>query len=157
MMIITEGKAVAISYDLTVEGELIRCISPQKPLRYIHGKKQILSGLEKRLRGMKAGDHKEFDLLPKDGYGIENPKSIMEVDKKRFPKGNHIVGKKLLSKKDGKFLATVKDVRANTLVLNFNHPLAGKKLHFNVVILTIEAKHSSKRRAGESLGRRFFI
>lgn len=139
---ITRGKTVAISYDLSVEGQLVKCISPQKPLRYIHGKKQILPGLEKRLRGLKVGDHKEFDLAPKEGYGAENPKSIMEVDKTRFPKGNHVVGKKILSKRDGKFLATVKAVKQNTLVLNFNHPLAGKKLHYDVVVLTIQGKHS---------------
>lgn len=135
---ITAGKRVAISYDLTVEGHLIKCIGSQKPLRYVHGKKQILPGLERSLKGLKVGDHKEFDLLPKEGYGIENPKSIMEVTKTRFAKGNHVIGKQIRSNKDGKFLATVKAVNKDTLVLNFNHPLAGKKLHFNVVILAVQ-------------------
>jgi len=142
-MIITKGRKVAISYDLTVEGELITSVNPQKPVRYIHGKKQILPGLEKRLRGLKAGDHTDFDLSPTEGYGLENPKSIVEIDKSRFPKGNHLVGKKILSKKDGKILAVVKAVKQNTLVLNFNHPLAGKKLHYSVAILTIHGDPSS--------------
>lgn len=141
-MVITQGKNVAISYDLTVEGQLIKCISPQKPLRYTHGKRQILRGLEKRLRGLKVGDHREFDLAPKDGYGAENPKSILEVNKARYPKGNHVIGKQIRSNKNGKFLATVKAVNKNTLVLNFNHPLAGKKLHFSIVVLAVQRNDS---------------
>ncbi len=135
---ITKGKAVAISYDLTVDGHLIKCISAQKPLRYTDGKKQILLGLEKRLRGLKVGDRRELDLPAKEGYGLENPKSIMEVEKSKYPKGNHVVGKQILSKKDRTFLATVKAVNQQTLILNFNHPLAGKKLHFSVVVLTVQ-------------------
>ena len=156
IMIISTGKTVAISYDLTVEGRLIKCISSQKPLRYIHGKKQILPGLEKRLRGLKVGDQREFDLAPVEGYGTENPRSIMEVDKKRFPKGNHVIGKQLHSKKDGKYLATVKAVNSSTLVLNFNHPLAGKKLHFHVVVLTVQG-NTSRGRIQETLRGKFVI
>lgn len=138
---INSGKTVTISYDLTVEGKLVKCISSQKPLRYTHGKKQVLKGLEKSLKGLKAGDKKDFDLTAKEGYGLENPKLIMEMDKKRFPKMNHIVGKQIVSREDGKFMATVKAVKPNTLVLNFNHPLAGKKLYFNVVILNVQGKY----------------
>lgn len=120
-----------------MNGRLIKCISDNKPLRYVHGKKQILSGLEKKLKGMKAGSMSEFDLTPEEGYGMEDKKAYIEMPKKRFPKRNHFVGKEI-SSKDGKFLATVREVKQNTLVLNFNHPLAGKQLHYCVRVMEVK-------------------
>ena len=137
---ISKGKKVRIAYNLTVDGKLIKSISAVKPMRYVHGKKEIAAGLEKALRGLKVGDRKEFILLPKDGYGLENSKSFMEMPKSRFPKRDHIIGKVISSQNDGKFLATVKEVKSDTLVLNFNHPFAGKKLHYEVVVVAIEGE-----------------
>ena len=137
---ISKGKKVRIAYNLTVDGKLIKSISAVKPMRYVHGKKEISMGLEKALRGLKVGERKEFILLPKDGYGFENSKSFMEMPKSRFPKRDHIIGKVISSQNDGKFLATVKEVRPTTLVLNFNHPFAGKKLHYEVVVVAIEGE-----------------
>ncbi len=137
---ISKGKKVRIAYNLTVDGKLIKSISAAKPLRYVHGKKEISLGLEKALRGLKVGDRKEFILSPKEGYGFENSKSFMEMPKTRFPKRDHVIGKVISSQNDGKFLATVKEVRPDTLVLNFNHPFAGKKLHYEVVVVAIEGE-----------------
>jgi FKBP-type peptidyl-prolyl cis-trans isomerase SlyD len=137
---ISKGKKVRIAYNLTVDGKLIKSISAVKPLRYVHGKKEISMGLENALRGLKVGERKEFVLSPKEGYGFENSKSFMEMPKSRFPKRDHIIGKVISSQNDGKFLATVKEVRTNTLVLNFNHPFAGKKLHYEVVVIAIEGE-----------------
>ena len=137
---ISRGKSVRIAYDLTVDGKLVKSVPSTKPMRYIHGKNEILPGLEKELRGLGLGDRKKIMLSPKAGHGIENPKSIIEMAKSRFPKRDHFIGKELKSIKDGKYLATVKEVRKNTLMLNFNHPLAGKKLEYNVWVVGIEGE-----------------
>ena len=71
------GKRIRIAYDLTVEGKLILSINSNKPLRYVQGKKEILPNLEKALKGLKPGEKKTVRLLPRDGYGLENPGSIM--------------------------------------------------------------------------------
>ncbi len=146
---ISKGKKVRIAYNLTVDGKLIKSISAVKPLRYVHGKKEISLGLEKALRGLKVGERKEFVLLPKDGYGFENSKSFMEMPKTRFPKRDHVIGKVISSQNDGKFLATVKEVRPTTLILNFNHPFAGKKLHYEVVVVAIEGEGNVAIKKGE--------
>ena len=145
---ISKGKKVRIAYNLTVDGKLIKSISAVKPLRYVHGKKEISIGLEKALKGLKVGEHKEFVLSPKEGYGFENSKSFMEMPKARFPKRDHVIGKVISSQNDGKFLATVKEVRTNTLVLNFNHPFAGKKLHYEVVVIGIEGEGNAAIKKG---------
>ena len=135
---ISRGKRVRIAYDLSVDGKLVKSVNSIKPLRYVHGKKEILPGLEKALAGLKLGERKVVHLSPKNGYGAENPAAILEMPKSGFPKKDHFVGKEMKSIKDGKYLATVKEVRKETLVLNFNNPLAGKTLHYEVVVVGIE-------------------
>ena len=145
---ISSGKTVRIAYNLTIGGKLIKCVSPVKPLRYIHGRKQISRGLERALRGLKVGESKDFSLSPKDGYGLEDPKLYMEMPKSRFQKKDHVIGKQLISQKDGKFFATVREVRTKTLILNFNHPFAGKKLDYEVVVVAIEGEGTINLKKG---------
>ena len=137
---ISKGKKVRIAYNLTVDGKLIKSINATKPMRYVHGKKEISVGLEKALKGLKVGERKKFTLSPKEGYGPENPASFMEISKTRFMKKDHFIGKEITSPKDGKFLATVKEVKKDTLVLNFNHPFAGKNLFYEVLVVAIEGE-----------------
>ena len=147
---ISQGKTVRIAYNLTIGGKLIKSVSSVKPLRYTHGKKQIFRGLENQLKGLKVGESKDFDLSPKDGYGPEDPKLYMEMPKKRFPKKDHVIGKELVSQKDGKFFATIRAIKSNTLVLNFNHPFAGKKLHYEVKVVAIEGEGVINLKKGAS-------
>ncbi len=72
----------------------------------------------------------------------------MEMPKSRFQKKDHVIGKQLISQKDGKFFATVREVRSNTLILNFNHPFAGKKLHYEVVVVAIEGEGAINLKKG---------
>ena len=137
---ISKGKKVRIAYNLTVDGKLIKSINASKPFRYIQGKREISQGFQKALQGLKIGDRKQFILSPKEGYGLENPKSFMEMPKSRFLKKDHFIGREITSAKDGKFLATVKEVKKDTLVLNFNHPFAGKKLDYEVLVVAIEGE-----------------
>ena len=137
---ISKGKKVRIAYNLTVDGKLIKSINATKPLRYVHGRKEIALGLEKALKGLKVGERKKFTVSPKDGYGPENPKSVMEMSKSRFMKKDHYIGKEITSPKDGKFLATVRAVKKDTLVLDFNHPFAGKQLFYEVLVVAIEGE-----------------
>ena len=141
---VSRGKTVRIAYDLTANGKLVQCVYAAKPLRYLHGKKAILPGLEKALGGMKLGERKKVVLSPKAGHGLEDPRSIVEMPKVRFPKRDHVVGKEVRSVRDGKYLAVVTEVRKTTLMLNFNHPLAGKRLEYNVQIVGIEGEGGVK-------------
>ena len=136
----TRGKGIRIVYDLTVDGKLVHSINANKPLRYVQGRKEILPGLEKALKGLKPGQKKAVRSSARDGYGLEDPDSIMEMPKGRFPKRDHFIGKTIRSQKDGKYLATVKEVRKETLVLNFNHPLAGKTLCYDVHVISVEGE-----------------
>ena len=133
-------KRIRIAYDLTVDGKLVNSFNKDKSDRYVQGKKEILPGLEKALVGAKSGEKRKISLSPKNGYGVRNPLCVMEMQKARFPKRDHFIGKEIRSLKDGKRLAVVKEVRKETLVLDFNHPLAGKTLHYDVHVISVEER-----------------
>jgi FKBP-type peptidyl-prolyl cis-trans isomerase 2 len=67
----------------------------------------------------------------------------MEVDRSKFPRKDHYVGREIRSRRDGKFLATVKAVKERTLVLNFNHPLAGKAIVISLEIVSIDGSRDN--------------
>lgn len=137
-----------IAYDLTIGGRLVKSVGSEKPLRYVQGRGDVPPALQKALRGMNVGDRKEFVIGPKNGHGKSDSKSVIEMSKARFPKKDHFVGKELASPRDGKFLATVREVRKETLLLDFNHPFAGKDHHYSVLIVGIEGEGQTKRKAG---------
>ncbi len=134
--LIRQGKKVTIAFDLTVGGKLIRSTQ----LRYIEGDSAIPVGLERSLKGLKVGDRKNVVLSPKQSYGAIDPKLVREIPRSKYATKYHWIGKEIRSGKDNKFLATVRDVRSQTLVLDYNHPFAGQKLHYSVQIMDIQGR-----------------
>lgn len=136
---IQDGKKIKIHYTLTVEGEVLESSADREPLEYTQGEKQIIPGLEKGLAGMHVGDHKQITVWPEEGYGPVDPKAFLEIPKSRLPQGNIEVGSILTTRTEaGQTLnAKVTDIRPETVLLDFNHPLAGKELLFDVEIVEI--------------------
>ena len=136
---ITKGKKVRFNYTLTVDGKVVDSSEGHDPLQYIQGQHQIIPGLEKQLEGLKVGDEKEATIKPEEGYGPVDPKAYAEVPKNRLPQGDLKVGMQLHTVgKDGQpIYATISEVKEESVMMNFNHPLAGKELHFKVKVVEI--------------------
>jgi len=139
-MMVDENMVVQLAYVLWLEsGEEIDRAENESPLEYLHGFSQIIPGLEKELLGMSVGDSKELVVAPADGYGEYKMDEVVEIPREHFP--IHVKAEigKPLSIKDHQsgqsFRAYVKDVSPEAVVLDFNHPLAGKELYFNVEIV----------------------
>ena len=79
-------------------------------------------------------------MAPADGYGEKDPEAIQEVQKKLIPPDALVVGSRLQGQApDGQMVyPRVAEIKDDTVMLDFNHPLAGKTLHFNVKILDIQ-------------------
>ncbi len=139
---VTDGKAVSIEYTLTIDDEdkVFESNVGKKPLTYIQGANQIIPGLENALKGMKVGDSKDVVVKPEDGYGPVDEKAFIEVKKKDIPEGALKVGTTLRARgPDGRvFNPRITEIKEDTVVLDFNHPLAGKTLHFKVKVLDIK-------------------
>jgi FKBP-type peptidyl-prolyl cis-trans isomerase 2 len=141
MDVISDGKKVSIEYTLTLEDKTkVGSNVGQEPLVFTQGNHEIIPGLEKQLNGLKAGDSKRVEVSPEEGYGNVDPARTQEVPKERVPEDARKVGAKLTGQgPDGQLLfAEVTEIKDNTIVLDMNHPLAGKKLIFDVKVLKVE-------------------
>ncbi len=139
---IADGSSVQLEYTLTDEGgAILDSNRGRDPLRYTHGAHQIVPGLERELAGLHAGDEKKVVVKPEDGYGAVNPASQAEVPKSAIPPDALVVGGRLLARNaagQGRPVV-IKEIRAETVVLDLNHPLAGKTLFFEVKVLDVSA------------------
>ena len=137
---IKNGKTVKINYELTVDGEVIDTTDGREPFQYTHGKNQIIPALERQLEGLDAGDEREIVLGPEDAYGVLDPEAYVEIPKSQLPQEDIQVGTRLgmIGPDGARFPATVVEIRFETVLLDLNHPLAGKELHFIVRIIEVQ-------------------
>jgi FKBP-type peptidyl-prolyl cis-trans isomerase SlyD len=138
---VREGSVVTIEYTLTDgAGNLIESTFGKEPLTYIHGAGQIVPGLERELSGLKAGDEKKVQVRPEEGYGLPDEKAFQEIPKDKVPPEAHKVGAMLMTKSPDGGMTPIRihKVTENTVVVDFNHPLAGKTLNFDVKVKDIK-------------------
>ncbi|MBI4341272.1 MAG: peptidylprolyl isomerase [Candidatus Omnitrophica bacterium] len=131
---------VGMEYTLTVDGAVVDSTEGKGLFHYIHGQGQIIPGLERQLAGLKINDAKEVTVKPEEGYGTVDPAAYVEVSKSQLPAGTTpAVGMPLqgVNPSGQSFRAVVSEVKGETVVLNLNHPLAGKTLNFKVKISSI--------------------
>lgn len=133
---VADGMKVTIEYTLTLSDKSVADSNVgQAPFAYTQGAHEIVPGLEKAMVGLKTGDKKRIDVTAAQGYGAYDTKSKISVDKTKVPAG--IKPGQILRSADGRPV-TVEKVDENTVVLDLNHPLAGKDLVFDVTVLKIE-------------------
>ena len=135
---IEDGRQVSMTYTLIIEGEVVQSNTAEDPLVYLQGSGQILPALERELLGMTAGDQRTVNLGAADGYGEVDQTAFREVPLDRMPEQARQVGTMLRA--EGRAAPIrVAEINENGAVLDFNHPLAGKDLHFDVTIVSVQA------------------
>ena len=140
--VVQTGSDVAFDYTLTDEsGTVIDSSKGKQPMHYIHGQGQIIPGLEKELAGMAVGGEKKVTVKPEDGYGPINPQAFQEIPKEKLPADALKVGTMLMAQgPQGQGVPVrVHEIKENTVIMDFNHPLAGKTLSFDIKITDIKA------------------
>ncbi len=140
-MTIEQGKKVAFDYTLTVDGEVVDSSKDRGPLTYTHGEGKIIPGLAEELKGMKAGEKASVKVGPKEAYGGENPDAFKEIPKSSLPKELEPKAGMMLQMQGPQGQAVpvkVAEVKAESVILDLNHPLAGKTLNFDVTIVSVE-------------------
>ncbi len=84
--VVKDGLMISLEYTLkSPDGKVLETSKGKEPLKYIHGQKMMIPGLEKELTGMKVGGEKNVTVKPEDGYGKINPKAVQEVPKEKIP------------------------------------------------------------------------
>jgi FKBP-type peptidyl-prolyl cis-trans isomerase SlyD len=144
---VSDGKQVSLEYTLTLEDKSkIDSNVGKEPLVYTQGAHEIIPGLEKQVTGLKVGESKRIEVPPAEGYGAVDPARKQEVEKNRSPEDARKVGAKLTGQgpQGQPIFAQVTEVKDTTVVLDMNHPLAGKKLIFDIKVLKVEDAPANK-------------
>ncbi len=142
-MTITEGKTVSIEYTLKLENEeVVDTNVGGEPLKFTQGSKQIIPGLEKEMEGMGVGDSKQVTVTPEEGYGPVYQEAVAEFSKDSLPPDVWKVGAVVQGKSQaGQVLrgfVTEINEDDDKATIDFNHPLAGKTLLFDVKVLEVQ-------------------
>lgn len=142
-----EGDTVVLEYTGTLEDGSVFDATTHgdhtHPLEFVIGSGNILPSFEKEIITLNEGDEKTFTLTPKDAYGEPNPAAKQAVPRSLLPKDK--TPEKgmtlMMGTPDGKqFPAKIADVTDEHIVLDLNHPLAGKTLTFKVKVVKVTPK-----------------
>jgi len=112
----------------------------REPLEFTLGKEEVIEGLEEVVAGMKAGESKTVNVAAEKAYGPYHDEWVLEVGRDKLPEGwKPEVGLRFeLPLEEGRSsTALVTHVSQSSVTLDFNHPLAGKGLIFEVSLLEI--------------------
>jgi FKBP-type peptidyl-prolyl cis-trans isomerase SlyD len=135
------GSKVSIEYTLRDDaGMVLDSNQGRSPLTYVQGREEIVPGLERALSGMHAGEEKQVTVPPADAYGDVDPAAVAEVPKDLVPAEARVAGTELMARgpQGASRLVRVKEVREGTVLLDLNHPLAGKTLFFSIKVIGVE-------------------
>ena len=144
-MRIEKNKVVALSYDLEVEGSIVDSATPEQPLDYIHGTHMLLPRFEAEIEGLDEGAAFSFTVQPEEGYGAYDERRRLDLPKSAFVVNGELreelmqVGRILpmINAAGNVVNATVVEVKEDGVTMDFNHPMAGKVLHFKGQILSV--------------------
>ncbi|MBE0426938.1 MAG: peptidylprolyl isomerase [Nitrospirae bacterium] len=137
---VKRGDNVKVHYTCTLkDGTIVDSTMNQQPLQFTVGKGQVLPSLEEAVEGMKQGEAKDITIPSDKAFGPHKEEMVQVVDRNRLPADLKVnAGMKLQTNQGGQPIDfTVIDVSESTVTLDFNHPLAGKELLFNVNVAEI--------------------
>lgn len=137
-MSIIKGDTVKAHYTGTLgDGTVFDSSRDRAPLEFVMGQGSLIPGFEEALLGKKVGDSVTVSIPPAQAYGESDPELIFTVARGQVPPS--IVPEKgmqlQLTSDDGVLDVTVVDVGADEIILDANHPLAGKVLTFDIEIV----------------------
>ena len=137
---IQSGKQVSLEYTVFLsDGTQIDSNIGEDPLVFTHGFHQVFPALEDALIGLDTGDTKQVTLQAEEAYGLVVPEAYKEVDVETIPESYRYAGA-VLGVQDpagGVYPIRVHEVRPDRIVLDFNHPLAGQALCFDIKVIEV--------------------
>ncbi len=140
-MPVKDGDTVKVHYTLKdANGEVVETSIKSEPIDFKIGEGNVIPGFEKAVTGMELNERKSIEIEPKDAYGERDEGKIFDYDRSKAPEDfNPQIGQTIqLHRPNGQSVAcTVLGETDNGFRLDANHPLAGKKLNFDVQVVEI--------------------
>lgn len=141
--VIGPGTSVTLHFALRLDdGEVIDSNFDKEPATFTVGDEQLLPGFERALFGLKVGDTRTFRMAPEDGFGQHNPSNVQHMARAQFGAELELQEGLVLSFADAQqteLPGVVREFDDQQVVVDFNHPLAGREIIFEVAVLRVEA------------------
>lgn len=140
-MKIEKHAVVGMEYTLTDgEGNTLDTSVGREPLVYVQGVGAIIPGLENHMEGKQVGDKFKVEIAPKDAYGERNDSMLQEIPKEHFGEQEVEVGQQFqVMTAQGAHIITVVEVQEASVIVDGNHPMAGKTLFFDIEVKEVRA------------------
>jgi FKBP-type peptidyl-prolyl cis-trans isomerase SlyD len=139
-------------------GRVVESSVGQEPLTYLHGRRQIVPGVERAIEGLDAGALLEVVVPPAEAYGDRDPSGVFVVPRAAFPAGEEIGPGMMFSasRPDGKSI-TFRVVEANDelVLVDTNHPLAGETLHISIHVHSVRSATTDELFSGRAEADRY--
>lgn len=136
------GTQVTLHFAVKLDdGSVVDSTYESKPATFVVGDRNLLEGFEKLLFGLSPGDKNTFDVLPEQGFGQPNPNNVQEIPRGAFDEQIELSEGLLVSFADAnnkELPGVVQSFDNENVVVDFNHPLAGRNLVFDVEIIAVE-------------------
>lgn len=149
-MAIESNQIVSIEYEVRDGDKVVDSNIGGAPLVFMFGKGQIIPGLEKGIINMAIGEKGDVLVKSEDAYGVYNAEAQQEVPKDQFAGIDLEIGMTLYGQGEdgGTVQVTVKEITDENVIIDFNHPLAGKDLMFTVTINNIRDASAEEAMTG---------
>ncbi|WP_415906289.1 FKBP-type peptidyl-prolyl cis-trans isomerase [Neptuniibacter sp. QD72_48] len=138
--LIGPGKTVTLHFAIKLEdGQIIDSNFEAEPATFTVGDGNLLEGFEKALFGLEEGTKQTLKILPENGFGMSNPSNVQNIPRSQF-EGMELEQGLVISFADagnGELPGVIAEFDDKMVSVDFNHPLAGKKLDFQVEILQV--------------------
>uniref|UniRef100_UPI0040569071 FKBP-type peptidyl-prolyl cis-trans isomerase n=1 Tax=Alistipes sp. TaxID=1872444 RepID=UPI0040569071 len=144
-MKVAENKMVSVDYKLTVDGKIEDQSMPGQPLQFIYGTGMLLPKFEEAIMDKEPGEKVSFTLQPEDGYGVYHPEALVDLPKTIFMVDGKLAEDILFEgsqvpmadAQGNRMMGIIKEVNEETVKMDFNHPMAGKVLNFEVEVVEV--------------------
>ena len=133
------GTKVTLHFALVLEdGDVIDSNFETAPATFTVGDGNLLPGFESTLMGLENGDEREFTIPPEEAFGQHNPQNVQRVDRSNFDQQELEVGAMFsFQNGDGELPGVIIEFEDEEILVDFNHPLAGKNIIFQIKIMDI--------------------
>ncbi len=149
-MTVDTNKVISLTYELRIDDEngqktLVEKVDETNPMVFLYGAGGLLERFEENIEGLQIGDTFEFSINPEEGYGdfdeeavVNLPKDVFKVngkvDNEMLQVGNYIP---MTDNEGNRLQGRVMEVEDDNVLMDFNHPLAGKNMHFKGAVVGI--------------------
>ncbi|MBI2655508.1 peptidylprolyl isomerase [Candidatus Woesearchaeota archaeon] len=133
------GAKVKVHYTGTLDdGTVFDSSEGKEPLEFTIGENRVIAGFENGIKEMKLNEEKSIKISAKDAYGERDERMVVSVPRSKFPHEIEAGGHLLLKGPEGQRMpAKIMEVKDNDVIIDLNHPLAGKELNFKVKVVGI--------------------